>query len=422
MYLLLFILSLFLPLMSAQKPAHENSIKKEAKQNVLDIVTPLPALQKLIHGYLEGSLTQIVSIPNQVAANIAFAPHAPYLVRMLLKQPGQLDPQIQQALQQRGIFTPLLPTIELYNLENHERKIITQQFANASKGIAFSPDGKYLAVGFNNGYNCNFELWETQNWTQHKTLLGLHPIENLRYSPNGAYIATAGPDGCHILDTKTWKLMRTLRTEKNIIAFSPDSSLVAFGSNFSDTVDIIKMPVNDLSLISITIENSSRQNYIRDINFTNDNKSVIIRSSQHITMWDCSTGKLLHTFPHKSIRDCALHPTEPLLVALEHSNKLHFWDLNSGQFIKSIDLDIQSKLLTSINFSPDGHYMIIRSMNGTHIRGYNNNAKSDITYTTDSSSYVSPNGHYCALLSPFRVIKIDLPHPITLDSLKTPNE
>jgi len=105
------------------------------------------------------------------------------------------------------------------------------------EGIDFSPDGHLIASGtFGSTY---LIIWNWRDGTR-KTLEGVEPdINDIRFSPNGQYIAAAtdsGPASVLIWNVRTGQLVEKLMRDVNewvcSIAFMPDGmGLVSAASN-----------------------------------------------------------------------------------------------------------------------------------------------------------------------------------------------
>jgi len=101
--------------------------------------------------------------------------------------------------------------------------------------IAFSADGRLLAVAWNSGK-------EGHEVRVYDTVLGIErvlhtghngPVQALVFSPKGSYLATAGERSVKIWDTAHFNLVRSaskLQYEPRVLAFSPDDKLLAWGN------------------------------------------------------------------------------------------------------------------------------------------------------------------------------------------------
>lgn len=111
-------------------------------------------------------------------------------------------------------------------------KRLEQEEAGEVVSLAFSPDGKTLAGG---GQNGSIQRWSGDAYTPGELLLAhAGPVWALAFSPDGKTLASGGAD--HEIaewDPVTGKLLRSLRGHEHLVlslAFSPDGKLLASGS------------------------------------------------------------------------------------------------------------------------------------------------------------------------------------------------
>jgi WD40 repeat protein len=112
-----------------------------------------------------------------------------------------------------------------------EPKVVLRSKGGRVFPVAFSPDGKALAVGCLDG---TIELWDTRTWR--RAVLQRHTdiVLSLAFSPDGKTLASGGHDKTVMLwDWRTGNLRATLRGHEGIVnsvAFSADGKAVASGS------------------------------------------------------------------------------------------------------------------------------------------------------------------------------------------------
>jgi WD40 repeat protein len=122
----------------------------------------------------------------------------------------------------------VLPEVEriLHQAVQADRIEITIPMAGV---VAFSPDGKTLAIGNSNG---RLKLWETETGQEVRELGGhLTFVSGLSFSPNGRFLASSSFD----LQVKIWDvasgsqlgLIKGFDRQVNDVAFSPDGGWLA---------------------------------------------------------------------------------------------------------------------------------------------------------------------------------------------------
>ncbi|MBU1050534.1 WD40 repeat domain-containing protein [Candidatus Bipolaricaulota bacterium] len=100
--------------------------------------------------------------------------------------------------------------------------------------LAFSPDGQILALAVNespNNPNLAVTLWDVATGNKRSTLRGHQNIvHGLAFSPDGQWVAVGSMDTTiRVWEVQTGQLLHTLQTGGGLfdIAFSPDSTMIA---------------------------------------------------------------------------------------------------------------------------------------------------------------------------------------------------
>jgi RNA polymerase sigma factor (sigma-70 family) len=104
--------------------------------------------------------------------------------------------------------------------------------ANELYGLAFSPDGKFVATG---SKDKTIKLWDTEKGTCKRTLEGHgeHGVYSVAFSPDGKLLASGGLDGTvRLWNPETGELKQTLtdgyfKGLMVLVAFSPDGKTLA---------------------------------------------------------------------------------------------------------------------------------------------------------------------------------------------------
>ncbi len=192
--------------------------------------------------------------------------------------------------------------------------------------IAFSPDGKYLAAGTGHGEGV-IEVWSIGSGTLVKALTGVKGhIRNLSYSPDGKYIAVSNySSSIHVWDIGTGRLYKTFTTDEgsiNFLTYSPDGQYIALAFN-------------------------------KEIGKTGEHQGTI-------EIWDVTKGKRIKNItsesPNHLIRTLAYSPDGKYIASGGYEGVVRLWDSATGAQIKVFD-NQPNKFISSIVFSPDGKYM-----------------------------------------------------------------
>ena len=158
------------------------------------------------------------------------------------------------------------------------------------RGLAFSPDGNYLAAGG--------KVWNAENGTE---VMALHAPEEhalcLRFSPDGERIASVDLNGMlKIWDAGTARELLAVRVDEKVsrptsfISFSPDGNqIVSAGSD--GTVRLW-----DTNTGAETMTLRGHTNIVNAVNFSPDGKRVISGSRDGtVRVYDTTTGAELLT-------------------------------------------------------------------------------------------------------------------------------
>ena len=252
------------------------------------------------------------------------------------------------------IWQAYLQGAELYDINftnaDLSRSVFTRTFGGAL-AIAFSQDGKMLAVGTSGG---EIQIWQVDSGEHLINCVGHTDwVWTVAFSPNGRLLASGGEDkSIRIWDVGTGQCLKTLQGHENwigFVAFNPNSATLASGS-FDHT--IMLWDVNTGQRIKIFQGHTGR---IRKIVF-NRNGSTLISGSmdQTIRIWEVSTGQCIKKLDGAApIRTISLSPDNMILASGGDDYNIQLWDINTGQCINT--LCGHTGVIWSIEFSSDGH-------------------------------------------------------------------
>ena len=252
---------------------------------------------------------------------------------------------------------------------------------SSSTAIAFSPDGRQLALGTANAV----QLWDPASGMRQRTLEIPHG-PTYRQNPHSTLLAFV-PDGRRLAtfctaDHTVWlwdsatgeskgsvglkvrvpELLRQRRESVSVYAaFSPNMKLLATASR--DTVELWD-PLSGRRQLSVKGNDPA----VTGIAFRRDGRVLAVRSTDDtMRLWDCDTGKNLLTF--KGTRDSAgggaIFFSDEIL-ATAGTAAVELWDAATGQHLQNLVPPLQKnvkntrhgspqKRITCLAFNPDGH-------------------------------------------------------------------
>jgi WD40 repeat protein/serine/threonine protein kinase len=235
----------------------------------------------------------------------------------------------------------------------------------ADRRVAFSPDGKRLAVASNDQ---TVKVWDAQTGQQLLTLN--FRANSVAFSPDGKRLATGGPTWDdtkkdHAGEVKVWDAQtgQELLSHKvpsgyyHNVVFSPDGKRLAIGSGgdsarggaFPGIVKLLDAQTGQelLSLKGLT------DGVSRSVAFSPDGKRLASVGAEVVKVWDAQTGQELlslkhtRTGPFGGVYSVAFSPDGQRLVS-SGAQGVKVWDAQTGQELLSFPGG------RSVVFSPDG--------------------------------------------------------------------
>ncbi len=233
--------------------------------------------------------------------------------------------------------------------------------------VAFSPTGKVVACGTENGM---IWLWNAATGQPDgKPFTGNEgEVNSLAFSPDGQILATGGSDQViQLWDVATrkpiGKVLHANAGEVNSVAFSPDGKLLASGSD-NQAVQVWNVATGQLAE-SAHLANAGQVNSVA---FSSNGQVLAAGdSSGTIWLWDIGAGRPIGhplTSHLGGVSSVAFSPGSMTLASGSKNGAVQLWNAANGQLVRTL-LSGDAKPVNTVAFSPDGQVLVSGSNDET---------------------------------------------------------
>jgi len=297
--------------------------------------------------------------------------------------------------------------LQVWNLETEQAVIFCSNHADWIWSIAFNPDGNVIASGSGDH---TVRLWSSISGKCLLTLSGHTDwVWSVAFSPDGNTVASSSGDST----IKLWSVasgscFSTLNGHKagvRDIAFNPKGSLLASGS--ADRTVKIWSAASGECIMTMT----GHSDRVRSVDFSPDGKTVASGSGdQTVKTWSVSSGECISTFLGHSdwVWSIAFSPDGTIIASGGVDQTIRLRSIDSGD--ETFTLSGHSNWVRSIDFSPDGKVLASGSADQT-VRLWSvssGNCLSTITGTDNGirAAVFSPDGKTIAASGANKTLKL----------------
>jgi WD40 repeat protein/serine/threonine protein kinase len=228
------------------------------------------------------------------------------------------------------------------------------------RGLAFSPDGRFLAFGNSR----TAKVWDLVTGKPRELPGHTGLVRALAFSPDGRLLASACQDDrVRVWEVATWRPLVTITAERVAItgmSFSPDGRRL-LTANLEGTVKAFEPTSGQL--------HSSFQGRIQQVSgvaFNPDGRLVALGSEDGtVKVWESESGKELHSLEAHSgpVVNLVFLDGDRRLASCGDDRTLKIWDLNTGR--EALQLGIFAKRPQAMAVSADGQRLYFRRASAT---------------------------------------------------------
>jgi WD40 repeat protein len=243
------------------------------------------------------------------------------------------------------------PTVELCDLATMRIIATLKGHAGTVSAAVFSPDGRTLA---SSSQDRTVKLWDIGTKREIITLRGhVRGVSVASFSPDGMMLATGAGDGTiKLWDLTSFQNVSTLRGHTDLVssvAFSPDGKLLA-SSSADGTVRLWDpTPRQDVNVLR------GHSSGIETVAFCPNGKMIASGGwDGTVRLWDVATNHPLVTLRGHtdSVEEVQFSPDGRTLASGSQDNTVRLWDVATRQ--QTAVLKGHARTVKCVAFSPDG--------------------------------------------------------------------
>ncbi|MBI5953737.1 MAG: hypothetical protein HY865_18945 [Chloroflexi bacterium] len=278
--------------------------------------------------YLELAALPIAKVSHRDAAYVAYSPNGEYIVS---NSTGD---------------------IKVWDSKNG--RILTSISSRSHNPVIFSPDGKYVASGENNG---NARVWEANGGREVISQPTGQWEVFMAFSPDSKLIAWSGKNSIHVWNIKDKKESLNINYEGivNCLAFSPNGKYILSGGNDS-SVRIWGVQGGQ------EIMKLNHYGEVKKAVFSADGKYIVAASEDGIQAWNANSGSVVsEKYGSNNITDVSVSPDGSFIATGDKDGTVRVWNTPHGSEVAKVN---HGSSINSVTFSPNGKFIASTSYDG----------------------------------------------------------
>jgi len=252
--------------------------------------------------------------------------------------------------------------VQVWDVETRKRVAAWPSESNFAQHLAFSQDGKHLAVG---GIEGLIEVWDAETGRRITTLKGhAGSIRAMDFSADGRHLASASEDGT----LRVWELSRPGQGASTIDresrggwrAVSPDGQV-----SLKEASNLKGLQLVDLTSGKAIGSPMKGAKGLEFLDWAADSRKLVLPDDEgNINIIDVASGNVLRTFmvDRDELYVATLSPDGTWCAHSSPSGAITIRDVESGQVARTIR-DMRAAV-HNLSFSPNGQHLAAADVEG----------------------------------------------------------